>query len=52
MAVSNAREAYHGVLARARELDLPVAGHVPAAISVAEAVAAGQSSIKHLRSQR
>ena len=45
------RDAYFAVIERARAIGLPVAGHVPAAVSIAEAVAAGQASIEHLRAE-
>jgi imidazolonepropionase-like amidohydrolase len=45
------REPYFAVIAEAKRLGLPVAGHVPAAISVAEAAEAGQRSIEHLRDE-
>lgn len=41
--------AYAGVMAEARRLGLPVAGHVPFAVGLRGAVAAGQRSIEHLR---
>jgi imidazolonepropionase-like amidohydrolase len=42
------RAAYFAVLAEARRQRLPVAGHVPEAISAKEASDAGQASIEHL----
>ena len=45
------REAYFAVLAAARRVGLPVAGHVPAAITPEEAALAGQRSIEHLRDE-
>ncbi len=45
------REAYFAVMAEARRVGLPVAGHVPADVTVAEAARAGQSSIEHLRDE-
>jgi hypothetical protein len=42
------REAYFATLAEARRVGLPVAGHVPAAITPEEAALAGQRSIEHL----
>ncbi len=41
------RDAYFAVLAEARQQGLPVAGHVPDKITVAEVAAAGQRSIEH-----
>lgn len=40
---------YLAVLDAARELKMPVAGHVPHAIGLRQALAAGQRSIEHLR---
>lgn len=45
------REAYFAALAEARRAGLPVAGHVPAAITPEEAALAGQRSIEHLRDE-
>ena len=42
------RDAYFAIVDEARELGLTVAGHVPHAISSAEASDAGQRSIEHL----
>jgi imidazolonepropionase-like amidohydrolase len=42
------REAYFGVVEAAKELNLPLSGHVPLQITAAEASAAGQKSIEHL----
>ena len=42
------RAAYFAILAEAKAVGLPVDGHVPDAISAAEAVAAGQRSLEHL----
>jgi len=41
------REAYDAVLELAPEFGLDVAGHVPQAVTYAEAVAAGQASLEH-----
>ena len=41
------RDAYLAVLDEARKLKLPVAGHVPAALTAAEVSALGQKSIEH-----
>lgn len=45
------RDAYFAVIAEARRVGLPVAGHVPADVSVFEAAQAGQASIEHLRDE-
>lgn len=42
------REAYFAIADRVRELGWEFAGHVPRAVSVAEAAEAGQRSIEHL----
>jgi imidazolonepropionase-like amidohydrolase len=42
------RPAYFGVAAEAKHLGLPCVGHVPFAVSAAEASDAGQKSIEHL----
>ena len=42
------REAYFALMARARDRHIPVVGHVPAPVTVREAIAAGQHSIEHL----
>jgi imidazolonepropionase-like amidohydrolase len=42
------RDAYFGAVKRAHELGMPVAGHLPADISLREAIDAGQVSIEHL----
>ena len=42
------REAYFAAVEEARELGMPVAGHVPHAVTVAEASAAGQVTVEHL----
>jgi imidazolonepropionase-like amidohydrolase len=42
------REAYLALMARASERHIPVVGHVPAFITVREAIAAGQHSIEHM----
>jgi imidazolonepropionase-like amidohydrolase len=41
------REAYFAVVAEARKLGLPVAGHVPTAMTPAEVSTLGQKSIEH-----
>jgi imidazolonepropionase-like amidohydrolase len=45
------RSAFFGVIAAARAHGLPVAGHVPAEVTPAEAAEAGMRSIEHLRSE-
>lgn len=45
------REAFLAVVERAGQLGLPVAGHVPAAVTVRAAVRAGLASIEHLRDE-
>ncbi len=40
-------EAYEGIIAEAAERDLPVVGHVPDAVGLKAAIAAGQESIEH-----
>jgi imidazolonepropionase-like amidohydrolase len=45
------RPAYFAAVERASVLRLPVSGHLPAAVTLAEAVAAGQVSIEHLRDE-
>lgn len=42
------REAYFAIADEAKKQGIPFAGHVPAAVSVAEASDAGQKSIEHL----
>ena len=42
-------DVYRAVMAAARELKMPVAGHIPDAIGLREALASGQASIEHLR---
>jgi imidazolonepropionase-like amidohydrolase len=42
------RSAYFGVAAEAKRLGLPLVGHVPFAVSAAEAADAGQKSLEHL----
>lgn len=42
------REAYFAILAEARRRGLPVAGHVPRAVTLAEASDSGQRSVEHL----
>lgn len=41
------REAYFAIADAARQHGLPLVGHVPATVTVSEAVAAGQRSIEH-----
>lgn len=45
------RDAYFSAIAEARRLGLPVAGHLPLAITPEEAAHAGQRSIEHLRDE-
>lgn len=45
------REAYFVTAREARRRGLPFAGHVPGEVTVAEAAAAGQRSIEHLREE-
>lgn len=45
------RDAYFAVLERAQALGLPVVGHIPAEVSVLEAIEAGQIGIEHLRDE-
>lgn len=45
------RDAYFAAIDEAHRLGLPVAGHLPAAVTVEEAVASGQRSIEHLRDE-
>ncbi len=42
------REVYLAAVAEAKRLGLPVTGHVPYSITLAEAAAAGQNAIEHL----
>lgn len=42
------KEAYLGLMQKAREVQIPVCGHVPVAVSANEAAAAGQRSIEHM----
>lgn len=42
------RAAYFALVDEARRLELPIAGHVPASVTAAEAARAGQRSIEHL----
>lgn len=42
------REAYFAAVAEAKELGMPVAGHVPTSVTVAEASDAGQLTVEHL----
>ncbi len=43
-------DAYNGIIAAAKEAHIPVAGHIPPAVSAMEASRAGQRSIEHLTS--
>lgn len=49
---STPRDALFAIAEEARGLSLPVAGHVPAAVSIEEAVEAGMRSIEHLANGR
>jgi imidazolonepropionase-like amidohydrolase len=42
------RDAYVAIAAQAQKRDLPIEGHVPDAIRVSEAIAAGQRTFEHL----
>ena len=42
------REEYEAIASTARELDMPVAGHVPDEVGLAGALKAGQATIEHL----
>ncbi len=42
------RDAYFAIADEAKKRRIPFAGHVPIAVSVAEAAAAGQTSVEHL----
>ena len=42
------RDAYFAIAAEARKRNLPLTGHIPDAISAAEAARAGQKSIEHM----
>ena len=42
------RDEYEAIAASARELGMPVAGHVPVEVGLAGALAAGQATIEHL----
>lgn len=44
-------DAFFAAAARARELGLPLAGHLPGDVSLADAAAAGMRSIEHLREE-
>jgi hypothetical protein len=46
---SLSREAYEAIVAEARRLGMPVAGHVPISVGLRGALAARQASIEHLR---
>jgi len=43
------RDAYFAIAAEARRQGLPLAGHVPLAVTIEEAIDAGQRDISHLR---
>ena len=45
------RDAFFAVMERARDLDLPVSGHVPGEVTPIEAARAGMRSIEHLRAE-
>lgn len=45
------KDAYLALIAEGRRVGLPVAGHVPAALTPEEAARAGQRSIEHLRDE-
>jgi imidazolonepropionase-like amidohydrolase len=46
------RDAYFAIAAEARRRGLPFAGHVPSAVTIAEAAEAGQVSFEHLANNR
>lgn len=46
--LSPPREAYFALAERAKEIGIPVEGHVPPSVSVREAVDAGQRTIEHM----
>lgn len=46
------RDSYFGIAAEAKRIGIPFAGHVPAQITILEAVHAGQRSIEHGIEQR
>jgi imidazolonepropionase-like amidohydrolase len=46
---SLSKEAYDAIVAEARRLGMPVAGHVPISVGLRGALAARQASIEHLR---
>lgn len=46
------REAYFAIADEARRLRLPLAGHVPVAVTTEEAIDAGQTGIEHLSESR
>lgn len=46
------RAAYFGIIDEAKKLRLPIAGHVPLNVTLAEAVESGQKSIEHLNEFR
>jgi imidazolonepropionase-like amidohydrolase len=43
------KEAYEAIVAAARQQRLPIVGHVPTAVGLSGAIAAGQYSIEHLQ---
>lgn len=45
------RDAYFAIIDEAHRRGLPVAGHLPASVTVEEAVRSGQRSIEHLRDE-
>lgn len=45
------RDAYYALMAEAAARGLPAAGHVPAAVTPAEAANAGQRSVEHMRDE-
>ncbi|MEJ8566483.1 amidohydrolase family protein [Elongatibacter sediminis] len=45
------RDAFFAAAAAATRLGLPIAGHVPAEVTLAEAAAAGMASMEHLRDE-
>lgn len=45
------RDAYFATIDEAHRLGLPVAGHLPASVTLEEAVRSGQRSIEHLRDE-
>jgi imidazolonepropionase-like amidohydrolase len=45
---SLSKEAYEGIISAAKKHSMPVAGHIPYAVGLREALKAGQASIEHL----